>query len=187
MNNMMKKLLLYVITLACGGAMSACDNTTGNTTDLRTQAFSNRETSLTADAEKAVNDRPITLTTSCLPLVSGKGRIGIWGRGRSENTHWYLESPFRDTIETEFDPDTAAFIYIPVDYVANSPFSRSWVVQLQTNVAYTFYVSALLDSVYVSDSAKMYHVSSDVAIRYSPGGYGYNRIGASGDHLILDP
>jgi hypothetical protein len=183
----MKTLVLCMIVLTCCGVLAACDNTTGNTTDLRTQAFDKEQVILTADVERAVSDKSITLTTSCLPLVSGKGRIGIRGRGLSQNTSWFLESPFRDTLETEANPDSAVYDYVLVEYVANRTFSQPWQIRLQSGISYSFAANVILDSIYIADSARMYHICSDVAIRYSPGGHGYNREGQSGSHLILEP
>lgn len=183
----MRSLPLYLIGVISCFVLNACENATSNDSEsLLTSAFDKGRVYLIADVDKVISERPITLTTSCLPLVTGKGRIAFRGTSMMIDGQWVLEAPLRDTFVTKPRVDTSN-IYIPVEYTANRESSQTWQVRLQAGQSYAFDATALLDSVYVADSMRMYHVESDVAKRYSSKGYGYNPFGQLGNHLILRP
>jgi hypothetical protein len=179
---MMKRLLTIVLVCAC---FASCSNGTdpGSVTDLRVRAFKRGETKFTADTDRAVTDRPVTLTLRCVPLVSGKGLMAICEVGTNENFKIVVESPVRDTLHGDNN-------YIFVDFVANEPIERSWDVRFPVSPwSGTFALCALvtLDSVYIPEFDRWYSVHSDTAKSHTPSGWGYNNGDKDDDLLFPTP
>jgi hypothetical protein len=121
-----------------------------------------------ADVERAVFDRSISLTTKCMPLVTGKGVIGLHGMKSKGNVAWTLDSPYVDTVSVL--QESSYTIYIPVEFKANSVFEQEWVVHLvpQSTSSYLFSAHIHIDSVFIADSNRMYWIQSEVAKKYCP-------------------
>jgi hypothetical protein len=123
---------------------------------------------LAADAQNAVFDRPITVTTKCMPLITGKGVIGLRGVRAMGDVTWTLESPDVDTVSVF--QESSYYVYIPAEFKAKSEFHQQWTANLvpQSTSRYLFGAHIHIDSIFVADSNRMYWIESEVAKRYCP-------------------
>jgi hypothetical protein len=174
-------------------AAVSCSNGTdpGSVSDLRIRAFKRGETKFTADTNRAVADRLVTLTLRCVPMVDGKGLVAISGGGHKDYPV-IVESPVQDTLHGYDDSGKAVaeYSYLYVDFVANRPIERSWQVRFPvTPGSATFGISAvaILDSVYISEFNRWYDVHSDTARSHTPGGWGYNNTDKDDDLYLPTP
>jgi hypothetical protein len=174
---MMERLLAIALLALCIGACSSSTDPESSY-DLRVRAFKRGETKFTADADRPVTDRLVTLTLRCVPAVSGKGMMILREYGNVIGYWVVVESPVRDTLRRYDSNKTdglANIIYL--DLVANQPVERSWKVRFPVtprSTGYSFSGSVHLDSVYLLEFDRWYSVHSDTAMSHTPVGWGYN-------------
>lgn len=95
-----------------------------------------------------------------MPLYSGKGRLLL-----EAEPYTIIESPIRDTM-TQHKIDSAVAVgryytpVIPVEFVVDHELMTEWRVRPTRPWRHSFAVTAILDSIYVVDSARYYSVYS---------------------------
>jgi hypothetical protein len=182
----MKTVWLSIILLCC--AFAGCDGpdviNDGGIEPAEVIKAANVDVS--ADTKKAVFDRPITITTRCMPLITGKGVIGLYGWKSNGNVTWTLESPAVDTVTTF--QESSYTIYVPAEFKANNEFEQKWTVHLVPPSApnYLFGAHAHIDSIFIADSNKMYWINSEVARKYCPRPRGWQPDAVSSTEVYLD-
>jgi hypothetical protein len=146
-------------------------------------AFVRRQITLTADADRAVTNRPITITGTCTPLVRGNGRLRLLAWPEDPSDYIILESPTLDTLHRGASIDTSTTqSYIIADFTPNVPVSGQWILRLPANARvgdYSFSASAILDSVFLPDSGKVFWFNDEVVLKSTESGAGYDRIGGT--------
>src|SRR5215204_5646491 len=114
----MKTLSLSIVLLCC--ALNGCNQPDEPIDDGELEPASTIKPgtfTLAADVKKAVFDHPITIAMKCLPLISGKGVIGLGVRKANGEIDRRLLSPIDDTVSIFDDPYYT--IYVPVEFTAN--------------------------------------------------------------------
>lgn len=137
-----------------------------------------RSFKISADVEHAVLDHPVRITTVCMPLVTGKGFIGISGWKIDSTFEWVLLSPVADTATVI---ESGHFTtYVPAEFKINQFFRQEWTLQLQpepgnSHSNYTIIGAHIyIDSIFIADSNRMYSISSDVARKHAGKPMGWN-------------
>jgi len=131
-------------------------------------AFRNEKVELTANSDRAVSDRPVTFKIRCYPQVTGVGRMYLNGWSADARSLLFIEAPRRDTLDTI----NRRFEYVMM-FTAGVPSELEVVVRMQPDMDYFYSADAFLDSVFIPDSAKMFHVLSDAAVAFSGRSGGY--------------
>jgi hypothetical protein len=110
----------------------------------------------------------------CLPLVTGKGVIGLRGTKSADIFDWLLLTPATDTASILHDPYYT--IHIPAEFKVNQTFTQTWKVQLLPGASGNYYFGAQvqIDSIFIADSNRMYGIRSDVAKKYCPRRLGWD-------------
>ena len=166
----MRHLLHRLLPLAAAAAFLACDGGTSPPMLHVVSAFSGSNTfTLTADADKAYSDRPITFTARCTTVVNGKGRIMFNAYGDYLRSEIHMESPIVATLIRDSIPKIA----IPMTFVANEPIVLPIRCRLQPGISCFYHASVIIDSLFVADSNRYFDVNSDVAQPLVNKGYGY--------------
>ncbi len=175
--------IISVASLICC-LLSACSSGTGNDDPLdpRVQGFRQGLITLTAKPNKVVLDQPITITTRCVPLVSGKGRLMLTGYGPDPTSAWEIESPTH-YVFNRMNRDSWATA--DVEFTANQAFEQEWRVHFLASTPYYITAHITLDSVLLADSNRLYDIDSDIALRYTNGN-GYNAV-ANSNYINLYP
>lgn len=183
----MKTISLSIVLIWC--AVIGCKEPAGiDDSQLQTASTIKPGTfKVTADVTTPVLDRPITITTTCLPLITGKGVIGLTGRRWGDMFDWLLRSPVNDT--TSFVDDPYYTIHIPAEFKANETFTQKWSVQLlpRTKPAGRYYFGGhiYIDSIFIADSNKMYWIRSEVARKHCPRRLGWEPHAINDGNLYL--
>ena len=143
-----------------------------------------------ADVGRAVFDQPITITTSCMPLITGKGVVGLGGRKSQGEIDRIILSPTKDTVTLY--QESLYTTYVPVEFKANQKLTQTWKVQLLQRTqpnggSYFFYSHVHVDSIFIADSNRMYAISSDVARKYALRSRGWEPNGISSANIYLYP
>ncbi|MEP7218774.1 MAG: hypothetical protein ABI876_07645 [Bacteroidota bacterium] len=111
--------------------------------------FSGSWVEIEADTDRAISDRPILITTSCLPLISGKGYMQLLCR--EDSARWIVISPIRDTVTGSERKSHGNFINateIPITFTANVHCAVPWKIKLEPSNGHAFWVMAVMDSLY---------------------------------------
>jgi hypothetical protein len=168
----MMKLFCLAIILLCG-VIAGCngpDEPSDDSQLSQAPTIKPGTFSVTVNVDRPVFDRSITATTSCMPLVTGKGVIGLTGTRTVDMFDWILLSPITDTVSTVSLPYYT--IHIPAEFKANETFTQRWDVRLlpRTGPAGSYYFGAhvYIDSIFIADSNRMYWIDSDVARKHCP-------------------
>jgi hypothetical protein len=171
-------ILLLLLLQACSNDMLDQGN------EELPPAFKDERLFITTDNAKILVRTPIKIITKVTPLISGKGRFEFHGWCAAIGRSWILESPYQDTLTTPQSID----IRIPVEAVfeSNKEIEQDWIILLPSNEVYYFTARAVMDSVFIEDSARYYPMRSKTALRYSPGGHGYITTAGARDQLTLD-
>jgi hypothetical protein len=143
---------------------------------------------VSADPNRRVLNQPITITTTCLPRVTGKGVIGITGARWKNLFDWVLLAPIADTVLMA--DDVHYTIHIPAEFQADQLFTQKWTIQLlpRTGPAgehYTMGAHVYIDSIFIADSNRMYWIKSDVARRHCPRHLGWQPHAMNDNTLYL--
>jgi len=117
--------------------------------DPRKPTFNNMAMDI---ALKSRTDTIITLTTSCLPLFNGRGKIMLIGAINSENACYELMSPIQRKIcnSNGYTP------YDSIPFIAFSVFSVDWIIKINKQKNYTFSTEAVFDSIIIRDSCDLF-------------------------------
>jgi hypothetical protein len=177
--------LHQILVILCGSILSACSNSTGSDDvwDPRIKAFKQSLVTLTASSQKVVPGATVTVTIHFTPLVTGKGIIGMRGFSVNRMHTWQIDSPVQK-IFTQTDRDSTA-VYA-LDFTANKPIDLQWKVRLHNSSTYQILANVGLDSVFISDSGRMYGIKSDEVMRFTNGrGYDYKAV--SGEYIHFVP
>lgn len=169
---MMNTLRLSIILLCC--VMLGCEQPYEVIDDsqlIQASTIKPGSFTISANVDRAVFDRSITITMKCLPVISGKGVIGLGGRKANGEIDRRLLSPVHDTV-TIFD-DSYYTIYVPVEFTANQEFTQTWSIQLLERTkpnggSYFFDGAAHIDSIFIADSNRTYGIYSEVARKHCP-------------------
>ncbi|MEP7219965.1 MAG: hypothetical protein ABI876_13665 [Bacteroidota bacterium] len=184
------KSLTLISCIAIMLTAAACADSVVNNVPDPAPTFKNSEVTLSAMPENLALNRITTITTHCLPTVTAKGWIGLKGQGEVNLGGWILAWPASDTITLS---ETSRLELIPAEFTANQPFEQEWDIipypQFANEAAgpYDFTGAALIDSIYIADSARYYPVESEIVKRYSPGGAGYISHAINGVSLHINP
>ena len=174
----------WIIFISCCVPIAACESpSSSNVTSTMMDAFDRRLITISSDVDHVDTGRSITLTTSTLPKVRGKGHVNISGYGSNINSYLRLEFPYRDSIDRKHGVMDAASI--PVEFEANHTLQQQWKMRLSDNCPYYFSAGIALDSIYIADSSRFFDVSSETVQRYHPNGF--NRFGISPTIFTLMP
>ncbi len=146
--------------LSCGGILES-----GSQTKRDAFASYGRLTG-TVDPDKVSRNTPVTFTTICMPLVTGKGRIFLRGRSNIGGSRMFFESPIIDTLEYMIDSKTIDLTEIPVDFTANKFCVQKWVLRFSHTTEYRLGSWAVIDSVYIPDSLRYFSPTSVVVREY---------------------
>ncbi|MBS1912787.1 MAG: hypothetical protein JST22_12435 [Bacteroidetes bacterium] len=135
-----------------------------------------------ADTDHATTARPIAIMTEVMPLVSGKGRIGMIASSGS----WTFFSPVVRALDIDMSRpyDSNQVTYHPVEFIANRYCVVRWVLQLHQPQGYAFYASACLDSVFIADSNRYFGIGSYEARSRTHTISGYTRVNVFADLLL---
>ncbi|HVZ40051.1 MAG TPA: hypothetical protein VHI13_12305 [Candidatus Kapabacteria bacterium] len=179
--NAMKIHALLPLTLTL--LVAACSGSTTPPQDPVVEAFDRLQMKMYADTNKVITDRPITITTEVMPLVSGKGRISMDASAAS----WEFLEPVKRTVHLPVvPPDTPRVTDYPVVFTAHQRVVVSWELQLQWREHHTFFSNVFLDSVFIADSGRFFSVWSHEARIRTPDGLGYDNSQPFHD-LSIDP
>ena len=158
-------VLLCCVLLGCEPPDSPSDDNLSPASTIKPGTFT-----VSVDVQRAVFDRPIVVTTTCVPTITGKGYIGLRGNKWGDMLDWSLLSPTIDTVSTINDPYYT--IHIPASFNKNQTFMQRWEIRLlpRTGPAGNYYIGAHIytDSIFIADSNRMYWIHSDVARKHSP-------------------
>ena len=167
----MRHLLHRLLPLAAAAAFLACDGGTSPPMLHVVSAFSGSNTfTLTADADKAYSDRPITFTARCTTVVNGKGRIRFSAYCDRHPGEIRVESPIIAMLIHDSIPE----ITIPMAFVANEPIALPIRCRfLQSDVSCFYHGAVIIDSLFVADSNRYFDVNSDVAQPLVEKGHAY--------------
>ncbi len=183
----MRRLFVVLALLALG--LPACTTGPSNLPDPYAPAFVHGRIWLSADADRAVTDRTITITGLCYPLVRGKGRLRLRAWPADTADYIYLESPTHDTLHRVADSDTVDIVSdISVEFDSGGTVTGIWKLRFPVNSRngdYSFSAGAYLDSVFVQDSGRYLPSLADEVRRRTPSGAGYDRVANSIFRLSL--
>lgn len=165
-----------LLLLPCLFLLASCDEGATDTPLPGEQAFKDGHMYLTAEPDKSVTDRPITVTTWCYPRIPGTGKLTLEIRSEYLDDTIYVVSPVLDTLYRPFsvveDPMAQKAI---AEFITDGEqkLQVEWVVQLRRypeRRSYHLFASVRLDSVFIFDSNRMYHYLDPVIYRYYPEG-----------------
>lgn len=165
-----------LLLLSCLFLLASCDEGATDTPLPGERAFKDGYVYLTAEPVKAVTDRPITVTTWCYPRIPGTGKLTLEIRSEYLDDTIYVVSPVLDTLYRPFrvveDPMAQKAI---AEFITDGEqqLQVEWVVQLRRypeQRSYHLFASVRLDSVFISDSNRMYHYLDPVIYQYYPEG-----------------
>jgi hypothetical protein len=159
----LRNRLLCVISLC---ALFSCSDPVAPVDSGRGYAFSDGgRLTLAVTPDTVATDLPVTITTRCVPRVTGRGRLILAGYSDNAAAQFYLESPIHDTIVRLADSTVFDRVEIPFSFTADTPCIQDWVVRFSERAGYRVWSMAIIDSVYVPDSLRMFPVSSETARR----------------------
>jgi hypothetical protein len=174
----------WIILMSCCLLAAACESPGSlDVTSTMMDAFDRRLITISSDVSHVDTSRSITITTSCLPKVHGKGHIDISGYGSNIHSYLMLESPYQDSVGRERGLTEAAST--PVEFEANRTLQQRWKIRLGDNCPYYFSAGITLDSVFIADSGRFFQVASETVQRYHPNGF--SRFGISPEIFTLTP
>lgn len=147
---MIKEIKIFLIILV---VITSCKDTGVDTgkfiADPRKPTFKNMEVDI---AIKTRNDTLITITTSCLPLFNGKGKIILYGANNSNNACYELIAPVQGTYCNSID----SIVYSPSLFNASKNYTVDWLIAINKQKNYTFSAKAVFDSIIVQDSCNLF-------------------------------
>jgi hypothetical protein len=164
----MKRLSTFLLLLTTS-LLPACDGGSSPPAVSVVPTFTGDGFTLTADADKAYSDRPVTFMARCTTVVNGKGRILFIASGDYPRSEIYLKSPIVAMLIRDSIPE----ISIPMVFVANQPIAMPIRCRLQPGISCFYHAAVIVDSVFVADSNRYFDVDSDIAHPLSAKGYGY--------------
>jgi hypothetical protein len=104
---------------------------------------------------------PITIATKFTSRVTGKGRLWIYGFGEDAATKVFVDLPRTDTISDPTGQATVDRVEIPFEVTSGQQFSQDWTIRFSDNSRFRIKAAAVIDSVYLQDSLRMYWSNSD--------------------------
>lgn len=147
---MIKKVsALLIILLVIAGCKDAGVDTGKLISDPRKPTFKNMEVDI---AVKTRDDTLITITTNCLPLFDGKGKIILYGAINSNNACYEVIAPVQGKYCNSID----SIIYSPSIFNASKNYTVDWLVAINKQKNYTFSAKAVFDSIIVQDSCELF-------------------------------
>ncbi|MEP7218179.1 MAG: hypothetical protein ABI876_04645 [Bacteroidota bacterium] len=171
----------------------SCDHGPDSSSDRHAFAFEHGYVYLSADFDKVVGDKQFTIITRCYPTITGKGWIGMAGLGQYTGSTVIVDEPLHDTQITHSRLEDNTYSIYPAEFKANEPFEQRWRIRLQFPAAanfpsgFQFNGYAIIDSIFIPDSARLYPASSLEAKRYSGALDGFDVNAMSGTFLHLNP
>lgn len=141
--------VLLIILLVITGCKDTGVDTGKFIADPRKPTFENMAVEI---AVKTRNDTLITITTSCLPLFNGKGKIILYGAINSNNACYELLSP----VQGKFCNSPDSIIYDSLPFNASENFKVDWLIAINKQKNYTFSAKAVFDSIIVQDSCELF-------------------------------
>lgn len=166
---------------------SGCDDGVEGAADARAQAFKLSSLVLEARPSRVRVDSPVVVTTNALPLVTGKGRIGLLCYNLPATGKLVVDTPAVKIIPDDITPSGTPFVWHEVEFRANKPLALDWRVRMSVLFKYHFSADYVLDSVYIADSSRYYAVGSAEAIAQTPGRAGYKVQFSAPSALHLSP
>lgn len=166
-------MIYTILVLITFCAIAGCSNEVGTEPLGKSRTFERSEVIISADTNRAITTKPITVTTECIPLIEGKGRLTLYGRGALSGSKWALLSPFSDTLINTYDQRFRAST--EADFRKGKTTVQQWRVHLLTSeTSYVFWADASIDSVYIEDSASYFPINSEIVRLSSPYRIGYD-------------
>ena len=158
-------LLIFVLNLSFISCQQSTDNE-NTPIDPSIIMFEKPYVTITADTNKVIFDKPITITIKSTPLFSGKGRyiLKLLGGG----TSLIFESFKNDTLHST---DSIRSRENFVSYTENTITTEEWKIWFLDSVSYSFGAEIAFDSLFVTDSSRHYHIPSKEIETLYPQGF----------------